>query len=187
MYCAKHLASSPVEIFSPATLHVGSVSRMACPRPAFFASARIAVLFMSGEPTMYSRETSADFVPAADPDHDDGDAECDAGRRRLHIRRTRKASFASFPVPPCGSGRPGFKTRMVKITSGQRHTGRAAFYGTVRALTTDRVDPTATGSNRAWKKRRLSGSYVMDSPGTASPERWTRSTTSATYSRWSPV
>ena len=42
----------------PATLHVGSWSMTDCGRFACLASARIAVLFMSGEPTMYSRETS---------------------------------------------------------------------------------------------------------------------------------
>ena len=38
-----------------ATSHVGRVARIAGESFASFASARIAALFMSGEPTMYSR------------------------------------------------------------------------------------------------------------------------------------
>ena len=58
MYEAKHFACAPVTIALSATLQVGRSAMIAAGSLACLASARIAVLFMSGEPTMNSRLTS---------------------------------------------------------------------------------------------------------------------------------
>ena len=55
MYEAKHFACAPVTIALSATLQVGRSAMIAAGSLACLASARIAVLFMSGEPTMNSR------------------------------------------------------------------------------------------------------------------------------------
>ena len=55
-------------------------------------------------------------------------------------------------------GLPGFKRHAVETASAPGHRVRAVYYGTAAVLGTDRDCRTATGSNRAWKKRRFSGS-----------------------------
>src|SRR6266508_1516484 len=107
---------------------------------ACLASARIAVLFMSGEPTIASRATSlrtslrplTPRTSAAMPK---------ATRTAAAVYPPNSKSFlADIFLPPCGSGMAGFKRRSARTPSARRHTRAAGYYGNVRAVTTEQAE-----------------------------------------------
>src|SRR4051812_21559564 len=129
MYEAKHFACAPVTIALSATLQVGRSAMTDAGSLASLASARIAVLFMSGEPTMNSRLTSlrtslpplTPITPAAMPN-----ATSMVAATYPPISKTLRCVIA---VPPSDSLLTTFKAGGDSVPSAARHRAVAAYYG----------------------------------------------------------